>query len=352
MSGAVLRAASGGMTRRLVQTVVVFVLLAAASAAALLGLALVTNADVAFYQGFAAHRGADVSVIVDSSKVTAAQLAATRHVPGVTKAAGPYPTVTVTLAAAGTQGSPAGPSSPGSPGHGPGPAHGAGGGGRAGTGGRQWAVTGRASRGGPLEDLTVQSGHWLTGPGQIVLAGYDSPPFPVGSKVVVTTAPGKPLLTVAGTGGSPGRFGDAWVAPGEIAALRPSGTPATAQMLYTFTKAGNALQIAADVAALKAALPKGAVTGFDSWLGSANQTGAETSVSTPFVVAFALIGLVLAVLIVANVVSGAVVAGYRRIGVLKSIGFTPLQVAAAYTAQIGGPALAGVAAGPQRATCG
>ena len=43
----------------------------------------------------------------------------------------------------------------------------------------------------------------------------------------------------------------------------------------------------------------------------------------PFVVAFGVIGLAMSVLIVANVVSGAVVAGYRRIGVLKSIGFTP-----------------------------
>ena len=39
----------------------------------------------------------------------------------------------------------------------------------------------------------------------------------------------------------------------------------------------------------------------------------------------------------ATLVSGAVVAGYRRIGVLKSIGFTPGQVAASYIAQIGIP---------------
>ena len=57
--------------------------------------------------------------------------------------------------------------------------------------------------------------------------------------------------------------------------------------------------------------------------------------------AFGIIGLVLAVLITASVVSAAVVAGYRRIGVLKSIGFTPAQVAATYLAQLGVPALAG-----------
>jgi putative ABC transport system permease protein len=118
-----------------------------------------------------------------------------------------------------------------------------------------------------------------------------------------------------------------------------------AQMLYTFTKATTALEIAADVSALKAALPSGAVVRYDSWLGSAGQTSSEQSVNTPFMLAFALLGVVLAVLIVATLVSGAVVAGYRRIGVLKSIGFTPWQVAASYLAQIGAPAMAGVAAG-------
>jgi putative ABC transport system permease protein len=46
------------------------------------------------------------------------------------------------------------------------------------------------------------------------------------------------------------------------------------------------------------------------------------------VLAFAVIALVLAVLIVANVVTAAVIAGYRRIGTLKTIGFTAAQVAA------------------------
>jgi putative ABC transport system permease protein len=339
-AGAVLRA-SGGATRRLVQTVVVFLLLAAASATALLGVALATNANESFFHGFAAHRGADVAVSIDSGKVPAAQLAATAHVRGVTKAAGPYPEVTVTMVvrhpADGPKGGP-----PGRGGTAP-----AGRGGAAGgtTGEMPLNVVGRASQAGPLDDLTLQRGHWPTGPGQIVLASSGGFGIRLGAKVAVTDAPGKRQLTVVGYGGSPARFGDAWVDPGEIAKLRPEGAPATVLMLYTFTQASTAMQVSADVAALRAALPAGAVTGFDSWLGGADQTSHESSVNTPFVVAFGLIGLVLAVLIVANVVSGAVLAGYRRIGVLKSIGFTPLQVAAAYVAQTGAPALAGVAAG-------
>ena len=59
----------------------------------------------------------------------------------------------------------------------------------------------------------------------------------------------------------------------------------------------------------------------------------------------AIIGLVMSVLIVANVVSGAVIAGYYRIGILKSIGFTPAQVVAADTGQVAVPAVVGCLGG-------
>jgi putative ABC transport system permease protein len=54
---------------------------------------------------------------------------------------------------------------------------------------------------------------------------------------------------------------------------------------------------------------------------------------------------VLSVLIVVNVVSGAVVAGTQRIGVLKSIGFSPFQVVMTYVLQVALPALLGCALG-------
>ena len=61
--------------------------------------------------------------------------------------------------------------------------------------------------------------------------------------------------------------------------------------------------------------------------------------------ASAIIGLVMFLLIVANVVRGAVIAGYHRIGILKSIGFTPVQVIAAYTGQVSVPAVLGCLGG-------
>ena len=71
----------------------------------------------------------------------------------------------------------------------------------------------------------------------------------IGSTVTVASAPGRPKLTVVGY-----RLVDraldeaAWVAPSQVAALRPAGAPAQQQMLYTFTSAGTAAQVRADLA--------------------------------------------------------------------------------------------------------
>jgi putative ABC transport system permease protein len=136
-----------------------------------------------------------------------------------------------------------------------------------------------------------------------------------------------------------------WVTPGEIAALHAAGAPEVSQMLYRFSSAGTAAAVNTDIAAVTAALPHGSVLGTQSWLAAKAQATASFAPWVPFIVAFGLIGLVMSVLIVINVVSGAVVAGTRRIGVLKSIGFSPPQVVAAYVLQVAVPAIVGCVAG-------
>jgi hypothetical protein len=130
-----------------------------------------------------------------------------------------------------------------------------------------------------------------------------------------------------------------------VARLQAPGVPQSAQMLYRFTHAASYGEVRADVAEVSRALPAGAVTGAASWLAAQNQATGNGAIMEPFVVAFALIGLAMAVLIVGNVVSGAVVASYPRIGVLKSVGLTPAQVVVAYLSRVGWPALAGCLAG-------
>ena len=374
--GAVLTAAKGGAARRLVQTMVIFLVLTAAAAAGTLGLTLATNADAQFLGAFTSQHGAHLAVTIDVAKVTRAQLARTAHLPGVTRAAGPYPETAVFLTGGTASGTPAGHSHPSGvrtespPGQSPSPSgqspspsgkssHGSRPSGQPTPRGvpslssnpleetpsTGLAVAGRASPSGPLDDITVRKGRWATRPGEIVIDPNQYGDAAIGGTVTVTSAPGKPKLTVVGLALSVTEDQEAWVVPSQLAALRAKGTPVQEQMLYTFTHAATTGQVSADLAELKAALPAGAVTNSVSWLGLESSNAQIAGLNTPFVVAFAIIGLVLAVLITANVVSAAVVAGYRRIGVLKSIGFTPAQVAATYLGQIGMPALAGAIAG-------
>jgi putative ABC transport system permease protein len=330
-----LRAAWAGAARRLVQSLVVAAVLAVSSAAALTGLTLYAAANAGVAAGIVATHGADLAVTINAAKVSAARLAATRHLPGVTQDAGPYPQTTITVAA--------GAAAAGRPGGGGLPA-------------TRLTVVGRASPSGPLDDIVANPsvmesqahGRWPARPGEISLAVSSSIRPLLGAKLTVTSAPGRPILTVTGYGDTAVNYEDAWVVPSEIAALRAADAPAQEQMLYTFTNDSTAAQISADLAELRAALPHGAIASSQPLIGPVREapaSGGGGNVNTPFVVAFAVLGLVLAVLIVANVVSAAVIASYRRIGVLKSIGFTPAQVTATYLAQISIPAVAGTVAG-------
>src|SRR5262249_57338944 len=99
------------------------------------------------------------------------------------------------------------------------------------------------------------------------------------------------------------------------------------------------------ITAVRSALPSGAVLGSASYLDvrQAEQAGIQPWV--PFIIAFGVIALVISVLIVVNVVAGAVIAGTTRIGVLKSIGFSPVQVVASYALLVLVPAVVGCAIG-------
>jgi putative ABC transport system permease protein len=319
MSGfGAVRTASRGAGRRKIQTFVIAAVLAVSVASATLGLALLALSNSPFNHSFAAQRGADVTLTVNGGHASAAQLAATGHVAGVTAMAGPFPQVDVQEQ---FQGQPFGP----------------------------MVLVGRGDAGGPVDDVSLSSGHWPAGPGQVVLdqaGNCNQCGGPgVGSKITVTTSglhTRSTTLTVVGLATSITDTADAWVTRAQATAL---GSGGTAQLLYRFTSASTNAEINADVAALVKTLPAGTYEGAGNWLSAQAQSQSNGSVMEPFVVAFAVIGMAMAVLIVGNVVSGAVVAGYHRIGVLKSIGLTPAQVAVVYLRRIGWPALAGCVLG-------
>jgi len=319
------RTASGGLLRHKVQAVVIVAVLFIATASATLGLALLSASNSPFTKAFAAQRGADATVTASTGRASAARLAATSRVAGVTALAGPFDAVTIPL---GYQGQPWG----------------------------QTRLVGRAAPGGPVDDLVLSSGHWADGPGQVVLAtgsgnggqsvqgGPDGPPA-LGSTFTATHLPGQPALTVVGFANSVTGTADAWVDPAELSSLVKLGAPPSAELLYRFAQAATVSQLSADVAAVSRTLPAGTVTDWGSWLTAQQAENSNAAIMEPFVLAFALIGLVMAVLIVGNVISGAVIAQYQRIGVLKSLGLTPAQVMAVYLGRIGWPALAGCLSG-------
>jgi putative ABC transport system permease protein len=314
---AVIRAARGmgrgqgrWVGRRKLQVVIIGVVLLAATATSVVALGLLANANGPFDRAFARQNGADITAAVNPSAATRSQIAATTRLAGVTAAAGPYPGVLVTAQV----------TVPGVPGSSP----------------DALRLTGRSSPGGPVDDLTLDEGHWPDSGNQIVM-DRGTGVFP-GSTVTA----GSKQLTVVGVADSVTGTADAWVLPSEIRALAGPGNPVQEQMLYRFASAGSTSAITADIAELRAALPRGALLNNPvSYLGVRQSEQSNIAPWVPFIIAFGVIALVISVLIVVNVVSGAVTAGTARIGVLKSIGFTPAQVVASYVLLVAVPALAG-----------
>lgn len=321
-AGPVGRAVRGGLTRKRTQTVVVGLVLLISTGAAVLALALLVDSHAPFDHAFAAQHGADLVVTFDPATATAAELATTGQLDGVTAAAGPFPTAAVTTKA------PASTTGP--------------------TDFPAMLLAGRSSPGGPVDDVVLQSGHWPRRAGQLVLdtslAG-SLPHFRLGTTFTVVGTPAKQTLTVVGIASSVTGSAEGWVTPAEIARLTTHAQHASTQMLYRFSHASTAAQVAADARIVARALPAGAVTGTQTWLAADLAETGNIAAFVPFLIAFGFIGLVMSVLIVTNVVSGAVVAGYRRIGILKSIGFSPAQVVAAYVGQAAAPAVVGCAGG-------
>jgi putative ABC transport system permease protein len=330
------RAARGGLSGRKVQAIVIGAVLLVSTAASTLALSMLVDSNTPFDHAFAAQHGSEVTATVTGA--TAAELDATKHLAGVTAVAGPFPETTVTVKAQITpKGQPGG-----GPGNGPIPAAGG-----SITVTQQLNLAGRSSPGGPVDDLTLTEGHWATGPGQVVWdEGNQGLELVPGNQVTVAGTGQR--LTVVGVANSITDTAEGWVTPSEITALEAKGgkgTPAADQMLYRFASAGSAAQISSDERELRGGLPRGDLAGAESYLTAKLQAASGIAPWVPFIVAFGLIGLVMSVLIVANVVSGAVVAGTQRIGVLKSIGFSPAQVVATYVLQVAVPALIGCAAG-------
>jgi len=269
-----------------------------------------------FDHAFAQQHGADLAVSIDTQVANAAQIANAARVKGVTAVAGPFATDTVSAQVTMPQ--------------------------IGGTlNGVALNLVGRSSPGGPVDDLTLQQGHWPTSDNQIVVSANGNAPIQLNATVTV----GKQTMTVVGIANSVTNTADGWILPAEMNAIAGGGGTGQAQLLYQFSSNATSGDLTADTQAVEAALPSGAVVGTTPYLAVRQSEQSNVAPWVPFIIAFGVIALVISVLIVVNVVSGAVIAGTTRIGILKSIGFTPAQVVAAYVLLVAVPAFIGAVIG-------
>lgn len=316
--GKVVRA---GVGRRRVQTLVMILTTMMAVTASTLAAGLLVASKAPFEHAFAEQHGAHLTVRFDGTKVTAAQAAATAHVHGVRAAAGPNLVLSLRPhVGANSSGAPVGDRLP------------------------PMMVVARSGAGGPVDDLDLTAGRWVNGPGEIVVTSENAP-LGVGDKMMFPELPGDPALTVVGQARSVGASAEAWVSPAQVAALTPRGVVPGRQMLYRFADAATNAQVATGRAAIAGTVPPGSMTEAASYLKIKLAAERASAVYVPFVVAFGLLGLFMSVLIIGIVVSGAVGAATRRIGILKAVGFTPAQVVRAYVAQALLPAAIGTGLG-------
>ncbi|MFJ9078160.1 FtsX-like permease family protein [Streptomyces sp. NPDC102278] len=309
---AVWRASRAAVKRRRVQTFVIGLVVLCSTMTVLLALSLLTAASSPFDKAYAEQRGAHTAASFDTTKVTPEQLAGTAKRPGVEAAAGPFGQAVVDIPTNWLW-----------------------------MAGGSLTVVGRADPGGAVDRIDLLEGHWATAPGEIVVnwSAQGSP----GTEYLGTElkTPGGATLTVVGFATSMSKSASAWVSPAQMTQLHPT----SGQMLYRFTDSSTEAQLRASLSRATTGLPEEALTGAQTHLVLKQAFSALADSYLPFMTLFGILGLMVSVLIVGNVVSGAVVSGYRHIGVLKALGFTPNQVVAVYLTMLSIPAVAGCVLG-------
>lgn len=308
---AVWKAARAAVRRRRLQTLVIWLVTLVSTGSLVVALGLVDAASAPFDHAFGKQHGPHVIAAFDPAGVSDAQLTHAARRPAVEAAAGPFRQASLDLPRDA---------------------------GNFGLGG-EVTVVGRSGPGGPVDRVNVWAGRWPTRTGEIVLNRQsDWTADDLGKKVRV---PSGLTLTIVGFGFDLSHTADAWVAPDQIAALHPTGT----QMLFRFRDASSERALRAGMAQVTEDLPKGALAGSETYLALKHRIGSVARAYAPYLMAFGVLGILVAVLIVANVVGGAVVSGFRHIGILKALGFSPGQVLGVYLVMISVPSVLGCALG-------
>lgn len=208
-------------------------------------------------------------------------------------------------------------------------------------------TVGRDNPGGSVEVLTITSGRWALANDEIVLTRSFSElnKISVGDHVKVTSVAQTPTLTVVGEvvdideGSADLSSQRAWMLPAALPALT---TPDSAYYLmdYRFATDPTDAQMKTSLDRIGASLPAGSVDGSLNYILIRNIFNITNQILTGVLLAFSVFALAATVAIVATLVTGIVISAYREIGIMRAVGFTPVQVVGVFALQIVMPALA------------
>lgn len=319
--GAIYTQVRSVLRRRRAQFVIIAFISLMAAAVSTLSLTLLLRDNQPFDDAFAAVNGPHLIFHVDASRVTREQLAATASLPGVTAAGPARESATVTFQRGALSGS--------------------------------IQVIDRDNPGGSFDRLALLAGRWPARDDEIAVGkgdpGNSSLVPRLGDSIQAVTPSQTITFKVVGEVSDLAAFNNqgavirAWVLDGRLAKiLEGSEIPLRYEMPYRFQNAATDADIAADRKIIESALPNGAaVQPPTTWLDMRAGFNWLVTAVGGIIFAFSTFALIAVVLVVASVVAGTVVAGYREFGIAKALGFTPAEVVAIVTGQMVAPAIVG-----------
>ena len=312
---AVLLKAMRDLRRRRLQAAVIFVTTLLAVATGTMALTLIAQTRDPYQLAFEAQKGAHLQVGFDS-RIDPSTLTGTPALIGASTYAGPYRATDMQFQ----------------------------------SGGHKYVVTtiARDNPGGDVGQLRITGGHWPSSGTEIALTRSfaDLNHISIGDRLKVVSVPQEPVLTVVAEvvdidelRADVGGVQHAWVLGTAIAPLTAKDA-SFYLMDYRFASDPTNAQLQAHMDTLRASLPPDSVTSSVNYMFVRTVFHVSTLILTGVLVAFSVFALAATAAIVANLVTGIVISAYREIGIMKAVGFTPLQVIGVFVLQILVPAAA------------
>src|SRR5260370_5150458 len=211
-----LRKILSNVRRHKLQTAIVGFVVFLSALTGTLALTLLVETNAPYAHALAQVNGAHLLVWFESNLVSEDQVAATRSLPPVTQAGGPWRVVPASITIAG---------------------------GRV----RDIPVEGRDQAGGPLDRLTLDGGRWVQSNGEVVPSRQlaDETGLGVGDTLSPASDSAFPSLRVVGIAVSMGEEAAAWVEPGQLPITSGANAPpAEYLMAYRLRNASTPSDIA------------------------------------------------------------------------------------------------------------